>query len=88
MVLGPCYGELKRMFVHPEARGQGVGRAILAFLEAEASAQGCRMFALETDVRQPEAMALYASAGYVRGGPFGDYAPDPLSVFMTKHNPG
>ena len=88
MVLGPCYGELKRMFVHPEARGQGVGRAMLAFLEADASAQGCRMFALETGIRQPEALALYASAGYVRGGPFGDYAPDPLSVFMTKHNPG
>ncbi len=88
MVLGPQHGELKRMFVLPQARGQGIGRAILAFLEAEASAQGCRLFALETGVSQPEALALYAGAGYVRGGPFGDYAPDPLSVFMTKHNTG
>ena len=88
MVLGPQYGELKRMFVHPDSRGQGIGRAILAFLEAAASAQGCRLFALETGVSQPAALALYASAGYVRGGPFGDYAPDPLSVFMTKCNTG
>lgn len=84
IVLGSQYGELKRMFVHPDARGQGVGRAILAFLEAEAAAQGCRLFALETGISQPEALALYASAGYVRIGPFGDYAPDPFSVFMTK----
>lgn len=88
VVLGPQYGELKRMFVLPEARGQGVGRAVLAFLEAEAAAQGCRLFALETGISQPEALALYAGAGYVRGDPFGDYAPDPFSVLMTKRVPG
>jgi putative acetyltransferase len=30
-------------------------------------------------------LALYASAGYERRGPFGDYTDDPLSVFMQKH---
>ena len=33
---------------------------------------------------QPDALALYASAGYERTGPFGDYTNDPLSVFMQK----
>ncbi len=88
IVLGPQYGELKRMFVLPDSRGQGIGRAILAFLEAEAAAQGCRLYVLETGVSQPAALALYARAGYVPGGPFGDYAPDPLSVFMTKRSTG
>ncbi len=88
IVLGPQYGELKRMFALPEARGQGIGHAILAFLEAEAAVQGCRLYALETGVSQPAAPALYARAGYVRGGPFGDYDPDPLRVFMTKRNAG
>jgi len=33
---------------------------------------------------QPEALALYAAAGYERRGPFGAYRDDPLSVFMEK----
>jgi putative acetyltransferase len=39
---------------------------------------------LETGIRQPEALGLYEQAGYKRRGPFGDYAEDPLSVFMQK----
>jgi putative acetyltransferase len=84
VVLNPGFGEIKRMFVRPEGRGQGVAAALLSFLEAEAIARGCRRFTLETGVRQPEALGLYARAGYVPCGPFGDYAPDPLSVFMHK----
>jgi putative acetyltransferase len=39
---------------------------------------------LETGIYQPEALGLYERAGYVRRDPFGDYAPDPMSVFMQK----
>lgn len=84
MVLGADFGEVKRMYVRPEARGKGCARALLAFLESEASARGCTRFALETGTRQPEAVALYARMGYEECGPFGDYAPDVHSVFMRK----
>jgi putative acetyltransferase len=39
---------------------------------------------LETGISQPDALRLYERAGYVRRGPFGNYGPDPLSVFMEK----
>jgi putative acetyltransferase len=78
------YGELKRMFVRPEARGRGVGRRLLAALEAHAAAVGLTVLRLETGVAQPEALRLYEGAGYARRGPFGEYAADPLSVFLEK----
>jgi putative acetyltransferase len=79
-----AYGELKRMFVSPRARGGGVGKSILKFLEDAAAAQGCTLATLETGIYQPEALGLYERAGYARCEPFGDYAPDPMSVFMRK----
>ena len=84
VVLQPAYGELKRMFVLPAFRGVGVARALLAFLERQARARGCALFVLETGIRQPEALALYERAGYVRCDPFGNYTHDPNSVFMRK----
>jgi putative acetyltransferase len=84
MVLGDGVGELKRMYVRPQGRGHGVGKAVLAFLEAEAVRRGCRTVRLETGISQPEALGLYARAGYVRCGPFADYTDDPLSLFMQK----
>ncbi|RQR62334.1 GNAT family N-acetyltransferase [Burkholderia sp. Bp9126] len=85
VVLYPEFGELKRMYVSPRGRGQGVARELMALLESRAIASGCRLLKLETGPYQHEALALYASAGYQRRGPFGDYANDPLSVFMQKH---
>lgn len=84
MVLQPEFGEIKRMFVRPANRGGGIAMRLLATLEKEAVARACPRFVLETGVSQPEALALYARAGYLRCGPFGDYADDPLSVFMHK----
>ena len=82
--LGPGQVEIKRMFVRPEARRLGVGRAILGALEAEACRQGATSGRLETGVRQPEAIALYEQAGWVRGEPFGRLSGDPLSVWFEK----
>ena len=78
------YGEVKRMYVAPAARGEGLGRAILAKIESEARREGLRVMRPETGNRQAEALALYRSAGYVDCGPFGEYRPDPLSRFMEK----
>ncbi|RKP44520.1 GNAT family N-acetyltransferase [Trinickia fusca] len=85
IVLRPEFGELKRMYVSPRGRGQGVARKLMALLESRAIALGCKLLKLETGPYQHEALALYASAGYERRGPFGDYTNDPLSVFMQKH---
>jgi putative acetyltransferase len=85
IVLYPEFGELKRMYVSPRGRGQGVGKKLLALLESQAIGYGCKVLKLETGPYQHEALALYASAGYERRESFGDYANDPLSVFMQKH---
>jgi putative acetyltransferase len=76
---------IARMYVSPRGRGQGVAKKLLALLESQAIGSGCKLLKLETGPYQQEALALYASAGYERRGPFGDYASDPLSVFMQKH---
>lgn len=85
LVLCPEFGEIKRLYVNPRGRGQGVARKLLALLESRAIAAGCTLLTLETGPYQPEALALYAAAGYQRRGPFADYTNDPLSVFMQKH---
>lgn len=88
LVLSPDgSGELKRMYLQPPWRGGGRARALLQRLEAEGRARGCRVFRLETGIHQHEALAFYERSGYVRRGPFGDYQPDPLSVFMHKTEP-
>ncbi|MES2016377.1 MAG: GNAT family N-acetyltransferase [Pseudomonadota bacterium] len=84
IVLGDDYGELKRMYVAEASRGRGVAEVILMLLESEARKAGCTLLRLETGPYQPEALKFYASNGYQRTGPYGDYPDDPLSVFMQK----
>jgi putative acetyltransferase len=85
IVLYPEFGELKRMYVSPRGRGHGVAKKLMALLESRAADVDCKLLKLETGPYQHEALALYASTGYERRGPFGDYTNDPLSVFMEKH---
>jgi putative acetyltransferase len=85
IVLTPEYGEIKRVYVRPQARGQGVARRLMEALEAKAVQSGCRTFVLETGPMQPEALTLYERMGYHCRGPFADYPEDPNSVFMQKH---
>lgn len=84
IVLEAGYGELKRMYVHPQSRGQGVAGKVLALLETQAVASGCTLLVLETGPYQPEALSFYGNNGYRRRGPYGQYQDDPLSVFMEK----
>ena len=76
--------EIKRMFVSPAARGNNIGRLLLQKLQAVAIERGINVLRLETGIKQPEALALYRSAGFVEIGPFAHYRPDELSVFMEK----
>ena len=85
MVMKPGYGEIKRVYVRPQARGQGLARRLMAELEAKAIAHGARTCMLETGPAQAEALVLYERLGYRCRGPFGDYPADPHSVFMEKN---
>lgn len=76
--------EIKRMYVRPEARGRGISRMILNELEATARRSGYRALVLETGARQPEAIALYESAGYTTIPNFGFYKESPLSACYRK----
>ena len=78
------YGELKRMFVDETKRGLGTGRKLLEHIAMFAAMSGLRTLKLETGIHQPEAIGLYEHFGFVRCEPFGDYKPDPLSIFMEK----
>lgn len=77
--------ELKRMYVVPEARGLGLARRILALLEEDAREAGRTRMVLETGTEQPEAVALYASCGYVPAtAKFGLYRMENSSLCFTK----
>jgi putative acetyltransferase len=83
---GDGSAEVKSMFVIPEARGRGIGRAVLETIEAALPGQVAAL-RLETGIKQPAAIRLYEAAGFRRRGPFGSYRDDPLSVFMEKPLP-
>jgi drug/metabolite transporter (DMT)-like permease/GNAT superfamily N-acetyltransferase len=62
--LGDGVGEVKRMYVVPEARGHGNGAGLLGALEAEARRLGYRRLRLDTAEPLRAATALYRGAGY------------------------
>jgi DNA-binding MarR family transcriptional regulator/GNAT superfamily N-acetyltransferase len=65
-------GEIKRMWVSPDARGLGLGRRLLETLETRAREFGLRTLRLETNRTLKEAQALYRSCGYLEVEPFND----------------
>lgn len=79
------HGEIKSMRTPDSLRRQGAGRAILAHIIEVARSRGYRRLSLETGSQEAfePARQLYESFGFARSGPFGDYAEDPYSVFMT-----
>ena len=83
--LGPDLGEIKSMYTAEAARGRGVATVLLERIVATAKARGMTRLSLETGswAYFLPARALYARHGFVECGPFGDYGPDPNSVFMT-----
>ena len=76
--------EVKRMYVAPAARRTGLARLMLAQLEATARLAGADVMVLETGTAQPEAIALYTSAGYERVESFGYYKDEPLNRCFAR----
>jgi putative acetyltransferase len=83
--LSADHGEIKSMYTAEVARGRGVGSSMLRHIVAAARASGMSRVSLETGSWPyfSPARALYARHGFVECAPFGDYRPDPNSVFMT-----
>lgn len=80
------HGEIKSMRTANRHRRKGMAASMVRHILEEAARRGYRRLSLETG-SQPHfapARALYASFGFQRCGPFGDYIDDPNSVFMTR----
>ncbi len=76
--------EIKRMFVLPEFRGQGIAGVVLSELETWAGQLGFSECILETGKKQPEAIRLYQKSGYSVIPNFGQYQGVDNSVCMKK----
>ena len=83
--LDDSHAELKSMHTAENARGRGVGRAMVEHLVEVARARGCDRVSLETGSMGAFAPArtLYQSAGFRQCEPFADYRPGPNSICMT-----
>ncbi|MFS2009986.1 GNAT family N-acetyltransferase [Azospirillum sp. CT11-132] len=78
------YGEVKRMYVDPAARGHRIGDRLLTRLEEQARDEGLTALLLESGIHQHEALALYRKAGFADRGPYACYEDNGVSVFMEK----
>jgi GNAT superfamily N-acetyltransferase len=76
--------EVKRMYVVPEQRGQGIASHILQELEHWARELKYSRCILETGLKQPEAIALYQKNGYSRIENYGQYAQAKNSICFEK----
>jgi GNAT superfamily N-acetyltransferase len=76
---GAC--EIKRMYVTPAARKQGVARSLLQALENAAHGLGYRIVRLDTGPLQPHARGLYESEGYVA---IGNFNGNPVATFFGE----
>lgn len=78
------YGELKRIYVHPDFRGKGLSVKILEYLIAYASQQDYQLLRLETGNKQTAALKLYEKMGFQYRSRFGCYEFDPYAVYMER----
>ena len=80
------HGEIKSMHTASDCRRRGVGSALLLHIIDAACAAGMRRLSLETGSAEyfVAARSLYRKHEFVICGPFGDYALDPSSVYMTR----
>ena len=83
--LDDTHFELKSIHTAQEARGRGVGRAVVEHLIDAVRARGGARVSLETGSMEEFApsRALYARLGFVESEPFDTYSPSRASTFMT-----
>ena len=82
---GVC--ELKRLYVRPAHRGQGIGRALAVQAISEARAMGYRLMRLDNGTFLEASRRLYASLGFVETGPYYEVPPDVLRVTIFMELP-
>ncbi|MDF0596758.1 GNAT family N-acetyltransferase [Psychromarinibacter halotolerans] len=84
---GSC--EMKRMFVHPDYHGKGLGRALAEAIIAEATTAGYNRMLLDTGPKQREAQGLYRQLGFVEADPYYDLEDEMRNwlVFMELNLP-
>ncbi|WP_172253944.1 GNAT family N-acetyltransferase [Saccharibacillus deserti] len=84
--LDPEHAELKSMKTDTKHLRKGVAEKLLVHILEEARGRGYKRISLETGSMDAFAPArkLYEKHGFTESGPFGDYAADPHSMFMTK----
>ena len=82
IVFAEDYIEVKRLYVAPAARGQGLSRRLMGELIGVAAACGYSQIKLETGARQPEALGLYRKLGFQPCTAFGNHADHPASLFL------
>jgi putative acetyltransferase len=78
------FAELKRFYVDPAHRGQGVADALIETLVEHARSQGATTVRLETGDKQHAAMRFYARHGFVVVPRFGPYVDCATSVCMQR----
>ena len=78
------FAEIKRMYVRPQSRGQGVAEAIVARLTAEALEAGLSLVRLETGTHQIAAIRFYRRCGFAPCAAFEPYASMPPSAITTS----
>jgi len=76
--------EIKRMFVRPDFRGQGIDKGILSALENWASEYGFTNCILETGTNNPQAIQLYTKMGYSVIPNYGQYENVVTSICLGK----
>jgi putative acetyltransferase len=86
------FAELKRMYVRPAWRGQGVADAVMTRLVKETAGSGRSLLRLETGSASLAAIRFYGRLGFRTCDAFAPYATMPpasiiTSVFMEKHVP-
>lgn len=80
----PATVEIKRMYVDPYHRQQGLAKAIVGELVQWALSEGFTAAVLETGKRQPEAIRLYHALGFEDTENYGQYIGIDNSVCMRK----
>lgn len=65
---GPTRAEIKRMRVHPDLQGRGLGKILLQELENRARALGYTLLHLDTSTVQTAAQHLYRKHGFQETG--------------------